>query len=228
MGIPQHFSLELPERCLHLIQELWPKVQKVRVPGEPHLGPLTTTFLLAMAAPIISLPYERIKQHLDKPHGGYMDDRPLDEELATEVRRVFGAARFELAPFFTPGAWRFARMPYADENLALHLPYDFADRLGEPEALNAARQMPVSQWAACLRNALAHGGVMYLNRDGHQSYGKETELLAFVSAHYPERDMSRPPERLNVLRIGEPEFREFLTAWVGWLSSSGLSRALAA
>ena len=35
-------------------------VRRVR-PGAEHLGPLTTTFLLAMATPMILLPLERVR-----------------------------------------------------------------------------------------------------------------------------------------------------------------------
>ena len=228
MGAPEHYSLELPERCLQLIEELWPEVQRVRAPGQPHRGPLTTTFLLAMATPIITLPIERMQRHFDKALGGYIDDRPLNGRLADEVRRVFNAPALAGAPFFTEGCWRFASVPYRGENLALHLPYDFFDGLRDDASVAAAAKMPVSQWASCLRNALAHGGVLYLDQDGYQGSGRETEMFAFVSGRYPDRDFTRPPDRLNMLRIAEADFRDFLRAWVGWLSASGLSRALAA
>lgn len=228
MGAPEHYSLELPERCLHLIEELWPEVERVRAPGQPHRGPLTTTFLLAMSTPIITLPIERIQRHLDKALGGYIDDRSLNGGLASEVRRVFNAPRLETAPFFNEGRWRFATTPYSGENLALHLPDSFLAGLRDDASATAAAQMPVSQWASCLRNALAHGGVLYLDREGYQALGRETEMLAFVSGWCPDRDFTRPPERLNILRITEADFRDFLRNWVGWLSASGLSRALAA
>ena len=62
-------------------------------------------------------------------------------------------------------------------------------------------------------------------------------MLAFVSATYPKypkghalegrRDTSQPPIELKVLRITEKGFRDFLTRWVTWLKSSGLSQELA-
>ena len=56
MGQPGHFSQELPQRCLHLIDELYQHAEETFAPNDGHLGPLTTTFLLAMAIPIITLP----------------------------------------------------------------------------------------------------------------------------------------------------------------------------
>jgi hypothetical protein len=38
MGNPLHFSAELPQHCLQLIDELWPHVEKIRQAGRPELG----------------------------------------------------------------------------------------------------------------------------------------------------------------------------------------------
>lgn len=228
MGAPQHYSRELPDRCLRLIEELWPAVAEVHVPGQQHLGPLTTTFLLAMATPIITLPIERVERHFGMGTGGYVDDRHLDDLMTDEVRRVFKLHRFESAPFFAAGQWRFTSVHYNGENLSQHLPEQIAEGLNSAEALGAAAELQVSEWASCLRNALAHGGVIYVDRDGRQSHGQPTEGFVFVSAKYPNRDTRQPPERLKILRVSEVDFRSFLRRWVEWLHSSGLSQALAA
>jgi hypothetical protein len=44
MGNPLHFSMEVPQRCLQLIEELWPHVENTRQADRPELGSLTTTF----------------------------------------------------------------------------------------------------------------------------------------------------------------------------------------
>ena len=237
MGIPTHYSQDLPDRCYQLIEQLWPAVQEVRAKGQEHLGPLTTTFLLAMANPIIVLPIERIERHRGKGAGGYVNDRPLDGPLAEEIDRVLGAARFDQCPFFTDGQWRFATTDFDHQNFALEFPWALKEALGDDNAIEAAAALQASQWASCLRNALSHGGVSYLDSSGCANHHGETEMLAFVSATYPKypkghvlegrRDTSRPPVKLKVLRITEEGFRDFLTQWVGWLKSSRLSRELA-
>lgn len=198
---------------------------------------MTTTFLLAMANPIIVLPIERIERHRGKEVGGYVNDRPLDGYLAKEVDRILGAARFADCPFFEEGQWRFSTVPFKHQNFALEFPHDIREALERPEALVAAASLQASQWASCLRNAISHGGVSYLDAHGCANHNAKAEMLAFVSATYPKypkghvlegrRDTSQPPLELKVLRVKEAGFCTFLTQWVDWLKTSGLSHALA-
>lgn len=228
MGIPAHYSLELPERCLHLIENLWPLVDQLTIPGEEHLGGLTTTFLLAMSSPILTLPIERIEAHFGMPFEGYMDDRALDNNLSDEIERVFKCPRMEKSPFFQPNSWKFADMIYKGENLAGHLPYALSEPLNADEAYTRAAKMEVRQWARCLRNSLAHGGILYLNDEGQQIYGGKASQFAFISARYPEGNTRSKPDRIRALSISESAYRDFLSRWVKWLSNTGLSHALAA
>lgn len=237
MGIPAHYSQDLPDRCYQLITKLWPVVQDVRAEGQEHLGPLTTTFLLAMANPIIVLPIERIERHRGKEVGGYVNDRPLNDHLAQEVDRVLGAGRFDHCPFFVEAHWRFATIAFDHQNFALEFPLALKEALDEASALEAAAALQASQWASSLRNAISHGGVSYLDASGCANHYGETVMLAFVSATYPKypkghclegrRDTSQSPVELKALRITEEGFRDFLTRWVEWLKSSGFSRELA-
>ena len=185
MGIPQSYSRELPERCMQLIDVLLPRAAELSVPGEAHLGPLTTTFLVAMATPMILLPLERIKRHREGVPGAYMNERPLNGALADAVDVALGAAPLQRSPFFRPAQWRFATIPYDGENVAEHFPEHLQDRLGDSAAEAAAARMPAEQWSGCLRNALAHGGIVYLDDTGRQSFGGRVTQLAFVSASYP-------------------------------------------
>ena len=238
MGIPTHYSQDLPDRCLQLIDKLWPAVQGVKADGQADMGPLTTTFLLALASPIIVLPIERIERWRGG-HGskGYVNDRPMDEKLAHEVDRVLNAARFDSCPFFEKEQWRFATLPFDHQNFALEFPPELKENLDNATALASAAALHSAQWASCLRNAISHGGVSYLDAHGWASHGGETKMLAFVSATYPKypkehvlagrRDTTKAPEELKVLRISESGFRSFLGQWVKWLKESGISRELA-
>ena len=232
MGAPRHFSSELPERCLHLIHDLFPSVLNTTMPDDPHSGPLTTTFLYAMALPIILLPLERVHRHrLSEIAGGegYMDDRHLSDDLARAIDRAIGGHPFAHSPFFEPHHWQFHEFPYrAGLNLVRDFPEEVAAALAEQDASTAAARMPAEQWASCLRNALAHGGVTYLDYRGRQSGGARAEMFAFTSASYPATGDRSVPRSLRVLRITEGRFLEFLNNWVGWLSRSGLSTQLAA
>lgn len=136
MGIPGHYSRELPERCMYLIDELLPNLKQVCMPNAKHLGPLSTTFLLAMATPMIVLPLERVHRHRNGEHGAYMNERPLDERLATAVDGALGGRCLKHSRFFNGGQWHFATMPYAGENFALQFPKNWSRRLRMPPLSN--------------------------------------------------------------------------------------------
>lgn len=213
---------------MQLIDALLPSVEQVRVPGQSHLGPLTTTFLLAMATPMVLLPLERIKKHRNSPPGAYMNERSLDGSLSDSIDEALGAKQFCHSPFFVANHWRFATMPYDGENVAEHFPDRLQDGLADPVSGQAAAEMSAEQWSSCLRNALAHGGIVYLDEFGRQAYGGRASLLAFVSARYPRGDGPQAPNQLRALRIAEHHFYTFLHEWTRWLGETGLSLRLAA
>ena len=84
-----------------------------------------------------------------------------------------------------------------------------------------------------LRNALAHGGVVYLDEDGQQSE-KPAAMFGFVSS-------LREPEIAcegkancegksvlkvvgwNILRVSDAAFIDFLATWSAWLTKSRVS-----
>ncbi len=199
MGVPYHTSRDVPGRCLWLIDRLFSKVQAITAPHEAELGPLDATFLFAMSTLILTLPIERLERHRRKEElgeQGYMDDRPLDPLSAKEIDAVLGSddTAFNSSPFFIPGAWRFASIEYGpDQNLALEFPEELAVRLSADEAASGADQLSARAWTNCLRNALAHGGIIYLDADGRQARGQPTRMMGFVSALYPNGNMRKPP-----------------------------------
>lgn len=238
MGNPKHFSLELPQRCLTLIDELWSEVEKITIKKEEHLGPLTTTFLVAMAIPIFNLPVERIAKQIGIGEG-YADDRGLKPELAAEVRDKLGGASFTKAPFFKIDAWSLVQRPFkpGSLNIAKGLPCDVLEELKAGAARDAAANMPTNMWVSCVRNALAHGGIAYLDGDGNQTFGESVRKIAFVSGkskldpsckEYPDRKCVGEFEEVRILRISQSDFREFLGEWVRWLKDSRLVDSLAA
>jgi hypothetical protein len=181
-----------------------------------------------MATPMIVLPIERIERHQGRNVEAYMDESPLRPSLTEAVSQALGGAPLSQSPFFAEEHWRFARFPYNRENLAREFPMYMSERLSEDTALNVAAKMPASEWASCLRNSLSHGGIIYLDGEGRQSFGQKTEMLAFVSAKYPDGDFRKSPVSLKILRISEGNFRCFLGLWVEWLQKSELWSALAA
>jgi hypothetical protein len=218
MGSPQNFNLELPRRCLQLIEELWPYAERTLQADRPDLGSLTTTFLISMSMPIINLPVERIERNLAASEQGYADDRHIDEDAARAIGKVLGGQELLKAPFYIPGAWRFIscnKPPFF--NIANPLPDDIASELSSVRAADCAGKMPTSQWCSILRNAMAHGGIAYLNADGQSTYGEAVDMYVFVSGKY-DND-SYKLVGLNLLRIREADYRAFPRKWVDWLSA---------
>jgi hypothetical protein len=217
MGIPYSYSSELPARCLKLIDVLWTEVNKVS--NGDGLGPLTSTFLLAVAMPMIVLPIERIAL---KPgnKSSYIDDSEFELELSKKFRHAYKLNCLADAPFIEKDAWRFAKWEKVEDplNMAKEFPQELWDRLESVQATKDGSKMQLSEWAACLRNAIAHGGGAYLDETGRQERGNSTKMFAFFSGIY-ERNGSNKDKllRVNVLRITEESFRNFLGLWVNWL-----------
>jgi hypothetical protein len=227
LGNPSHYSLELPDRCLQLINALWPHVERLPECGRPDAGPLTTTFLLAMAMPIIILPVERLERHFQRgiDEEGYADDGPINPTgLAKTVAKALGGGPVSKSYFFVPEAWSYSYWPEPTLNIARGLPIELTARLSTPSAHKSAGELAASLWCSVLRNALAHGGVSYLDREGRPTVGERAEMLCFVSGHKVDNTLIG----LRCLRIREADFLHFLRRWVKWLNSSGITKLMAA
>jgi hypothetical protein len=221
MGRPNHYSKDVAERCRRLLVELRPVIESDSGAIQRYGGPLTTTFLLAMGTPMLVFPLERLKKPFDmKQQRRVASDRGLDTALTTEVERVFDLS-FVKAPFGAADGWSCVQGWKPPFNLAHSWPKQILARLASPEAVEIAANAKVRFVLDVLRNALAHGGVYYLDRHGWNSDG-EAAMLAFVGA-----TTSGVIQGFDVLRVHQEHFYDFLLAWSDWLSGSGISRALA-
>jgi hypothetical protein len=226
MGNPAHYSREIPRRCLQLIDGLWNQAENMFQADRRDLGPLTSTFLISMSFPIINLPIERIERHSSRTGHGYADDRHIDPKMAAAVWEKLGGEELKKAPFYLPGAWSFCKSEVF--NISAGLPEKYAERLASPEAHAKASHMPTSQWCSVLRNAMAHGGIAYLNEAGYYTYEAPVSMYLFVSGRYLEGDPKKELIELNLLRISESNYRNFLRSWVKWLQRSGIEEILEA
>jgi len=220
MGIPQHYSREVPQRCDALIEELLPIVEAGLEADAAFGGPLKTTFLLALATPMIVLPVERVFKRVAFNDSGVADDREIDEALDQGVQAVLDQDQaFGDAPFGF-GRWTYAEMvePF---NVGQHWPEKVLRKLGGDDARVAAQRTPAWRILQDLRNALAHGGVAYLDANGQASFGA-AEMLGFAGAVMKGHKVVG----LNVLRVHKDDFRSFLSAWATWLREVGVADAL--
>ncbi len=213
MGVPNHYSHDITARCRSLIKHLLPFV-RCGLPDDTEFGgPLSTTFLLALATPMIVLPFERIYKPGERPDGQVGDDRHLDCALAGELGNVLGDDRFfGDAPFAKSIKWGYVSA-YPPFNIADRWPEDLLDALAAPEAVENAFRTPANRILRDLRNALAHGGVAYLDEHGRNTDG-QAAMFGFVGAILRDRKVIG----LNVLRVREEEFVSFLNDWADWLN----------
>lgn len=216
--IPEHYARDIVERCENLIESLLPVV--MQDPAKRFGGPLGTTFLVAMSTPMILLPIERMLKPAAN-RDSVADDRAVDESLGKAVTEMLSAtATLGETPFGRAGAWRYigGQKPF---NLAGGMPRELLERLSEDESSKTALNNPAVRVLTDLRNALAHGGIAYLDERGRQTDG-QAAMLAFVGAVMKGGRITG----VNVLRIGERDYRLFLAAWASWLRQAGVTAAL--
>lgn len=156
MGRPTNYSVELPERCQALIDRYGAQIAKDTDPNDGFEGPLKTTFLLAMACPMLLLPLERIFKTAVGRKPGVADDFALDGQVGQRVREVLGEKRpFHDAPFYVAGAWgccQLNRRVVADWVKARHANCHQNRRLalgGSRSRRTQAARAPRSAYAPC-------------------------------------------------------------------------------
>lgn len=221
MGNPTHFSLEVPKRAHQLLRDLYEQLTD----SDGTRLPLKATLLLSVSMPIVILPIERILKYRRKPTEVHMNDAILNERLADAVDRAMDFdAKVHEAKFFA-GSWQYAMLPKGAgfPNLAADgLPPDIAQQLDAPDAVENARNLSANRFCKILRNALAHGGVLYLDQYGRSSSGSPVRRFAFVSTDNPYK-----PSKLYFLRITMADYRGFLQRWVDWLNEEAMEQILA-
>lgn len=221
MGNPTHFSLEVPKRAHQLLRDLYEQLGD----SEGTRLPLKATFLLSISMPIVILPIERILKYKRKPNEVHMNDAVLNARLADAVDRAIDLqAKVHEAKFFA-GPWQHAALTKGAgfPNLAADgLPEDVALQLDSPQAVEDARNLSANRFCKILRNALAHGGVLYLDQHGRSHDGAAVRRFAFVSTNNPNN-----PTELHFLRIKMADYRGFLQRWVDWLNEEAIETILA-
>ncbi|MEN2990918.1 hypothetical protein WG926_21575 [Tistrella sp. BH-R2-4] len=221
MGSPTHFSLEVPKRAHQLLRDLYEQLTD----SDGTRLPLKATFLLSVSMPIVILPIERILKYKQKHAEGHMNDAVLNTRLADAIDRAIDLkGEVHEAKFFT-GPWQYASLEKGASfpNLAVAgLPDAVAAQLDKPEAIEHAKSLSADTFCRILRNALAHGGVLYLDQHGRSNSGAPVRRFAFVST-----DRSYNPTKLHFLRIKMVDYRAFLQQWIDWLKREAIDEVLA-
>jgi hypothetical protein len=130
-----------------------------------------------------------------------------------------GKTKFKECPFLDGIDWRFVRDTKAF-NIAEWNDQGILEELSRDKARDTAGNETANFMMLHLRNAIAHGGIVYLDKDGRLNE-QTASMLAFVSAR-----MDWDTEEivgLHISRVSEPDFRKFLTTWADWIEKSGVS-----
>lgn len=212
--IPQDFSYELPARCLALLDDLEEKVPDM------DGSSLRTTFLLSMAMPLLTIPDQVLSGHKKQVMRGV---NQLRRQCAEVMEGPFGKAPFRIADGDDRDFWFYLQLPQKPRHP--HELEQIGHGLRHKDYVEPANQLPTAFVIGQLRNALAHGGVIYLDGEGLYRPDTEARMLAFIAEEWGDEK----PFPYTVLGVMEADFSAFLRKWATWLGEQGINQpALAA
>jgi hypothetical protein len=188
--IPHRFVTEYPKRCGHLLEMLEPLARERDLVG---------SFSLLVACAAFTIPFARMTE-ADHPLGR------RERELSRAIKRLRRHSFVE-APFWKgskPEFFRYAKIVTNPGDAAA-----WRDAAGN-HPIQSTDNKDGNTVLRTIRNALAHGNVVYLDENGHESPGELLRYLAFLSEH--EDGQSH-----RVAIFGEEDFLLFLKAWIAWL-----------
>jgi hypothetical protein len=202
--IPARFVVEYPQRGLQLLEALEPTARERQLLG---------SFSLLAASAIFTIPYMRLSE----------SDHPLREpqryrQLYDALRRV-NKQKFVEAEFWRdvqPKSWRFSRIVSRPDFSS-----DWRDERDvhpmSDDAQNTVDKCQGREVLRIIRNALAHGNVVYLDEAGFETSGAKLQHLAFLTRH--EKPKDPPPKTYDLVTATEEGFLAFVKCWATWLGT---------
>lgn len=214
MAIPTNFSLEVPQRAHGIICKFYDR----SIGSEEMRLPSKATFLLSASMPIVIVPFERIKK--------YTSRTVHNKKLKGEINKIFKPRqKICKKDFFEQNLWQYVSCNERKgfQNLATkRLPSDIVKKLDLQKAKESAGELTTLNFFRNLRNALAHGGVLYLNEHGRSYHGDIVRGFVFVSRNDREN-----PAEFHILRIKMDDYRNFLKLWVAWMDKDPFNEIIA-
>ncbi len=203
--IPARFVVEYPQRCLDLIEALEPTARQRDFVG---------SFSLLAAAAVFVIPYERMGSTTHPLHKGTRDV-DLFAALKSLRRQPFTTAQFWNGN--PPNAWRFSRIMTNANDTA-----GWEDERGlHPMSANAENSLPgrkAEDVLRVIRNALAHGNIVYLNESGFEQRDTKLQFLGFLSRYEETPEQKAQSETYRLVTTTEDEFLRFVKLWAKWVS----------
>lgn len=202
--IPERFIIEYPERCLELLKVLEPSARRKQ---------LVASFSLLAACSVLTIPFERNKA--EHP----LRDRERYPDVASALDRVM-KQKFVEAELWSgeyPKAWRFTNVQWnpdstPDDTRSWRGPDHLHPMVADAE--NTIEREKVRDVFRVIRNALAHGNVIYLDASGVESRGKAVHDIAFLS----RRDPNDKAKGYFLVAAPEEGFLSLVKCWTKWLT----------
>lgn len=213
MGVPDRFAIEYPRRALELIGLLEASAREHNLLG---------SFGLLAAAAVLTIPFERMRT------SHFLHNEARDADLVKKLKTLEKSV-FLKAPFWRAapddGAWRQARIVNTVDEV--HGWLDQGGRDPRLEEANTIQTRKASEVLRVLRNALAHGNIIYLDKNGEEIAGHQMVYIAFLSRYEETAAQRAQAETYRVVITTEEAFLQFVKSWAEWIGSLDLDRRLA-
>jgi hypothetical protein len=203
--VPARFVVEYPQRCLDLIEALEPTARKRELVG---------SFSLLVAAAVFVIPYERMGSQKHPLHKAARDV-DLFRALKSLRKKPFVAA-----PFWNgepPSAWRFSRIMTNANDTAGWVDEERRHPM-TADARNSVQDRKADDVLRVIRNALAHGNIVYLNEHGFEERDTKLQFLGFLSRYEETEEQKAKAETYRLVTTTEDEFLRFVKLWAKWIS----------
>lgn len=201
--IPDRFVTEYPARCLDLLDAMEPIARERDMLG---------TFAVLVAGSMLNIPLERLaKRH------------PINTEFGSDLfqaLRRLERQKWHLAEFWKGepvGDWHFSRIVTDPNNVSGWRNQD--DQPSMQPQTNTIDQRNVSMVLRVLRNALAHGNVVYLNDQGHETAGTRLHSIGFLSRYEETPEQRVAANTYRLVAVQETSFLRFVKCWASWLGA---------
>ena len=87
-----------------------------------------------------------------------------------------------------------------------------------PDAQNNIFSKKFGDVTRVIRNALAHGNVVYLDENGFETRGAKLRYLAFLSRYEETEEQRLKSKTYRLVTTTEDGFLSFVKSWAAWLA----------
>lgn len=207
MTVPARFATDFPKRCLELLENFEHQAGRLN---------LLTSFGVTMASSLLVIPMER----QGKKHPFREQEYGSSLQLAL---RELERQRWQLADFWDgahPLGWHFSRIVTDPNEVSGWL--DETDAPSVSAGADTMGRRSIGEVLRVLRNALAHGNIVYLDPARNETPGLPVRYIAFLSRYEELAPKSGAggvaiPETYRVVIVPDEDFIAFLKDWARWL-----------